>query len=81
MNIDEMLPVEQPAAAGGDLPILIDNGLGYVPEYHYTGSQQPQIGGDGPIPGSTWSTAHDNPLRPDYISLGPGPLYGEAKHA
>jgi hypothetical protein len=46
-----------------------------IPEYHYTGSKPMQVGGDGPIPGSTWSTAHDNPLRPDYINLGPGPLY------
>lgn len=46
-----------------------------VYDYHYTGSQQQQIGGDGPIPGSTWTTAHDNPRLPDYISLGPGPLY------
>lgn len=44
-------------------------------DYHYTGSQQPQIGGDGPIIGSTWTTAHDDPSKPDYISLGPGPLY------
>lgn len=46
-----------------------------VYDYRYTGSQQQQIGGDGPIPGSTWTTAHDNPGLPDYISLGPGPLY------
>lgn len=46
-----------------------------IPEYHYTGTSLPQIGGDEPIPGSNWSTAHDNPRLPDYISLGPEPLY------
>lgn len=44
-------------------------------DYHYTSSQQPQIGGDGPVIGSNWTTAHDNPSLPGYISLGPGPLY------
>lgn len=41
--------------------------------YHYMGSQQEQIGGDGSIPGSTWTTAHDDPSQPGYISLGPLP--------
>lgn len=31
-----------------------------VYDYHYTGSQPPQIGGNGPIIGSTWTTAHDD---------------------
>lgn len=67
MNGQETEAVAQEQADfNSDLPI---------PEYHYTGSQQQQIGGDGPVVGSTWTTAHDNPLRSDYISLGPGPLY------
>jgi hypothetical protein len=45
-----------------------------TPEYHYTGTPQQQIGGNGPIIGSTWSTAHDNPNEPGYIKLTTGPL-------
>jgi hypothetical protein len=44
-----------------------------VYNYQYTGSQQQQVGGEDFIP--TWTTAHDNPRRSDYINLGYEPLY------
>lgn len=69
MNKEELLKIEALEAA--EVAHNVEEEIIKTYDYHYIGSQQPQIGGNNPVP--SW-TGHDDPRHSDYISFCTGPL-------